>query len=336
LEEWAGSSNGRRAVSETILAIAAASAQLNRLIACGPQAGELGAIVGASEDGEGQKVLDVRANALFVEHLRSAPVAAIASEEMPGPVVLRPEAPIAVAFDPLDGSNNVDVAAPMGTLFGLLPVHPPADPAAAFTSAGDRQLAAGFVIYGPYTAMIVTVGQGVQAFALDPATGEFHQTLADLKMPKARREYAINASNRRHWPLPIRAYVEECVAGADGPRGVDYNTRWLGCVVAEAYRILLRGGIYLYPGDARPGYERGRLRLLYEAHPIALLVEHGGGAATDGVRRILDLAPAHLHQRVPLVFGSSDKVNRVRELYEAGVPQAGQRPLFATRGLFQS
>lgn len=155
-------------------------------------------------------------------------------------------------------------------------------------------------------------------------------------MPPGRREYAINASNARHWPLPVRAFVEECLAGAEGPRGTDYNTRWLGCVVAEAYRILLRGGIYLYPGDGRAGYERGRLRLLYEAWPLAMLVEGAGGMASDGFHRILDMVPYSPHQRVPLIFGSADKVRRVVDLHVSGVPQAGQRPLFAARGLFKS
>jgi len=183
---------------------------------------------------------------------------------------------------------------------------------------------------------VLTLGDGVDIFTLDPRTGEFVLTRAAVLIPPGRREYAINASNGRHWPLAIRAFVEECVAGAEGPRGVDYNTRWLGAVVSEAYRILSHGGIYLYPGDARPGYRRGRLRLLYEANPIAMLVEQAGGMATDGFGRILDLVPADLHEHVPLIFGSPDKVERVMVLYAASVPQAGQRPLFAVRGLFKS
>jgi fructose-1,6-bisphosphatase I len=221
-------------------------------------------------------------------------------------------------------------------VFSLLPCERADDPALAFASPGDRQLAAGFVLYGAHTALVLTLGQGVQVFALDRRERLFRLTRPALRIPEGRREYAINGSNARHWPLPIRAFVEECVAGADGPRGVDYNTRWLGCVVAEAYRVLLQGGIYLYPGDARRGYERGRLRLLYEAAPLALLVEQAGGAATDGFGRILDLAPAGIHQRVPLIFGSRDKVERVVALHAPAVPQAGQRPLFAARGLFRS
>jgi fructose-1,6-bisphosphatase I len=206
----------------------------------------------------------------------------------------------------------------------------------AFLAPGTQQLAAGFVLYGPHTALVLTLGEGVRIFTLDRDAGVFVLTQDAVRIPPGRREYAINASNGRHWPLAIRAFVEECIAGAEGPRGVDYNTRWLGAVVAEAYRILVHGGIYLYPGDARPGYRRGRLRLLYEANPIAFLMEQAGGTATDGYGRILDLVPSDVHEHVPLIFGSPDKVERVMELYAASVPQAGQRPLFAARGLFKS
>lgn len=337
LDDWAGASVGRRAIAEAVAAIADASAELADVVAQGPLAGDLGAVLGASDDGDGQKALDVRANDIFLAHLRRAPVAAVVSEELPQPAVLDASAPVAVAMDPLDGSNNIDSDAPMGTVFSLLPSERRDDPALAFAAAGDRQLAAGFVLYGPYTALVLTLGAGVHVFTLDPRHRVFRRTRADIRVPEARREYAINASNTRHWPLPVRVFVEECEAGADGPRGVDYNTRWLGCVVAEAYRILLRGGIYLYPGDTRRGYERGRLRLLYEAAPLAFLLEQAGGAATDGFNRILDLAPtAGVHQRVPLIFGSRDKVERVVHLHMAGVPQAGQRPLFSVRGLFKS
>jgi fructose-1,6-bisphosphatase I len=336
LEAWAGLSNGRQAVAETVFALARAAAELAELVAEGSLAGELGRVVGASDDGDGQKALDVRANDLFLRHLHKAPVAAVASEEMPAPVALRGAAPIAVAMDPLDGSNNIDFDGPLGTLFSLLPSERHDDPALPFTAAGDRQLAAGCVLYGPHTVLMLTMGAGVQVFTLDRRIREFRLTRADVRMPEARREYAINASNARHWSLPVRAFVEECVAGAEGPRGVDYNMRWLGCVAADAYRVLLRGGIYLYPGDARPGYGRGRLRLVYEANPIAFLMDQAGGTATDGFVPILEIAPHTLHQRVPLIFGSRDKVARVVSLHLDGVPAAGQRPLFGARGLFRS
>ncbi len=332
LAAWSADRSDRVPVAETVAAIAAAAVSLASVIAQGPLAGDVGRVVGASLDGDGQKALDRHASEVFVNHLRGTAVSAVASEEATDVIVLNPNGVIAVAIDPLDGSNNVDINAPLGTVFSLLP----AVAEDCFLAPGADQRAAGFILYGPHTALVLTLGDGVDIFTLDPRTGAFVLTRTAIRIPPGRRQYAINASNGRHWPLAIRAYVEECVAGAEGPRGVDYNTRWLGAVVSEAYRILLHGGIYLYPGDARPGYRRGRLRLLYEANPIALLVEQAGGMATDGFGRILDLVPSDIHEHVPLIFGSPDKVERVTELYAASVPQAGQRPLFAARGLFKS
>ncbi len=336
LAAWCAADSNRRAAAETVRAIASGAAQLATVIAQGPIAGDLARIIAPSADGDGQKALDRYASELFVERLRGSMVATVASEELAEVIVLNPNGAIAVAIDPLDGSNNIDINAPLGTVFSLLPATSATAPEESFLAPGVNQIAAGFVLYGPHTALVLTLGEGVSIFTLDPRSRDFVLTRDAIRMPLGRREYAINASNGRHWPLAIRAYVEECVAGATGPRGVDYNTRWLGAVVSEAYRILLHGGIYLYPGDARPGYRRGRLRLLYEANPIALLVEQAGGIATDGFGRILDLVPADIHEHVPLIFGSPDKVERVMEFYAASVPQAGQRPLFAVRGLFKS
>lgn len=336
LAAWSALDQDRRPVAETITAIASAAAELATMISQGPLAGDVGRVLAPSADGDGQKALDVYANTVLTDHMRSAPVASVVSEEAPGIVMLNPDGVIAVAMDPLDGSNNVDVNAPMGTVFSLLPAAVSDGPEKSFLVPGSHQLAAGFVLYGPHTALALTLNDGVQIFTLDPKQGVFILTKAAVRIAPDQREYAINASNARHWPLAVRAYIEECVAGRDGPRGRDYNTRWLGAVVAEAYRILVHGGIYLYPGDARPGYRRGRMRLLYEANPIALLVEQAGGTAADGYGRILDLVPTELHEHVPLIFGSPEKVQRVMELYAESVPQAGQRPLFAVRGLFKS
>ncbi len=336
LAAWSGAGDDRGPVAETVATIASAAARLATVIAQGPLAGDLGRVVGPSADGDGQKALDRYASELFVDQLRGSAVAAVASEEAANVIVLNPEGSIVVAIDPLDGSNNVDINAPLGTVFSLLPATASGGPEDSFLAPGAHQLAAGFILYGPHTALVLTLNEGVAIFTLDPQSGDFVLTRDSVRIPPGRRQYAINASNGRHWPLAIRAFVEECVAGADGPRGVDYNMRWLGAVVSEAYRILLHGGIYLYPGDARPGYRRGRLRLLYEANPLALLIEQAGGTATDGFGRILDLVPADVHEHVPLIFGSPDKVERVMALYAASVPQAGQRPLFAVRGLFKS
>ena len=337
LATWSAADPNRHPLADTIEIIASAAAHLSGVIAQGPLAGDVSRLLGDSADGDGQKALDAYANILFIDRLRSAPVAAVVSEEENEPVVLNPGGMLAVALDPLDGSNNIDVDAPLGTVFSVLPAKAPGAPQSSlFLVPGSLQLAAGFVLYGPHTSLVLTLGDGVNIFTLDRRHDVFVLSRSAVEIPPGRREYAINASNARHWPLPVRAFVEECVAGRDGPRGVDYNTRWLGAVVAEAFRILVHGGIYLYPGDVRPGYRRGRLRLLYEASPIAFLVEQAGGTATDGYTRTLDIVPTAIHEQAPLIFGSKDKVERVFELYKESVPQAGQRPLFATRGLFKS
>jgi fructose-1,6-bisphosphatase I len=336
LATWSAMRGDRQAVVDTVTAIASGAARLAIAIAQGPLARGPEPVVAPDANGDGQKALDRHASELFVDHLRDAGVATVASEEAAELIVLNLDGSIAVAIDPLDGSNNVDINAPLGTVFSLLPAMSGVLPEECFLVPGAHQLAAGFILYSSHTAMVLTLGDGVNIFTFDPQTRDFVLTRDAIRIPRGRREYAINASNGRHWPLAIRAFVEECVAGADGPRGVDYNTRWLGAVVSEAYRIIMHGGIYLYPGDARPDCRRGRLRLLYEANPIALLIEQAGGTATDGFGRILDLVPADIHEHVPLIFGSPDKVERVMELYAASVPQAGQRPLFATRGLFKS
>jgi fructose-1,6-bisphosphatase I len=335
LTAWSAARSDRVAVVETVAAIASAAAMLATVIAQGPLADDLGLDARLGGGGDGQNALDRHASEVFVDQLRGISVAAVALDDVPEVVVLNPDGLIAVVIDPLDGSRNAAINAPMGTVFSLLPATYSGQPEDNFLVPGAHQLAAGFILYGPHTSLVLTLGDGVHIFTLDPWTREFVLTRGSILIPGGGREYAINASNGRHWPLAVRAYVEECVAGADGPRGVDYNTRWLGAVVSEAYRILGRGGIYLYPGDARPGCRRGRLRLLHEANPIALLIEQAGGKATDGFGRILDLVPAEMHEQSPLIFGSTDKVERVMTLYAASVPQAGQRPLFATRGLFR-
>ncbi|MBS0644369.1 MAG: class 1 fructose-bisphosphatase [Proteobacteria bacterium] len=336
LADWSGENADRRSVANIIEAIAAGAADLVTVVAQGPLAGDLGLVLGESRDGDGQKAIDLYANELYKTRLREAGAASMASEEDNGVVVLNPDGRFSVAIDPLDGSNNVVNNAPMGTVFSVLPAIQGGSPEASFLVPGSEQQAAGFLLFGPYTALVLTVCAGTHVFTLEPTSRTFILTRGPLVIPHAQRTYAINGSNARHWPLPIRAFVEECIAGTEGPRGVDYNTRWLGAVVSEAYRILNHGGIYLYPGDTRPGYMRGRLRLLYECNPIALLVEQAGGVATDGFSRILDLTPSDIHEHSPLIFGSPDKVDRVIALYTDHVPQAGQRPLFSARGLFRS
>jgi fructose-1,6-bisphosphatase I len=338
LEGWAAGDQRRVDVAVTLGAIAATAVQLSEIIARGPLAGPLAEVVGSNTDGDLQKDLDVRADAMFLDALRGdAPVAAYASEEHPEPIGLRADASLAVAIDPLDGSSNIDTNVSVGTFFSVLPFERGTSAEAAFAQPGTAQLASGFVVYGPQTALVLTLRAGTHVFTLDRRTGSFVLTRADVRIPAGKREYAINTSNYRHWDEPVRAYIDDCVAGADGPRGVDFNTRWIASLVAEAFRILARGGIFLYPSDSRPGYRNGRLRLVYEANPLALLVEEAGGAATDGENRILELAPATLHQRTPLIFGCRAKVDRVAEYYAGRLPPAGERsPLFGRRGLFRA
>ncbi len=336
LDAWARDDSTRGAVAEVVQAIADSAVTLGEIIAQGPLAGALGAVVGGNVDGDAQKALDVRANDLFLEALRHAPVAVFGSEENEEAIVLKHDAPLAVAIDPLDGSSNIDTNVSIGTIFSILPMKTGESAESALLQSGANQLAAGFVIYGPLTALVLTLGQGTQVFTLDRKTGGFVLTRADVEIPAGKAEYAINASNYRHWEEAVRLYIDDCLSGAEGPRGRNFNMRWIASLVAEVFRILSRGGIFLYPRDDRPGYQHGRLRLVYEANPIAFLVEQAGGAATDGEHRVLDIAPQQLHQRVPLVFGARDKVERVAR-YHTEPHAIGERsPLFGRRGLFRA
>jgi fructose-1,6-bisphosphatase I len=336
LDDWAGTDVQRATVVRTVMAIADTAAVVSKLIADGPLAGTLGAVTGADNaDGDAQKELDVRANELFIAALRDAPVAVYGSEENPEPLVLDVRAPLAVAIDPLDGSSNIDTNVSIGTIFSILPMVP-GEPDAAFQQPGVNQLAAGFVIYGPQTALVLSVGQGTHIFTYDRDGAAFVLTRANVEIALGKREYAINASNYHHWEEPMRAYIDDCMAGIDRPDAKQFNMRWIASLVAEAFRILARGGIFLYPRDKRPGYQNGRLRLVYEANPIAFVVEHAGGAATDARHRILEIQPTALHQRVPFIFGARDKVERVVRYHEGHHGIGERSPLFARRGLFRT
>jgi fructose-1,6-bisphosphatase I len=331
--EYAGTDPLRLAVAAAIDAIAEASIEMAELIGRGALAGITGEAQGSSNaDGDVQKDLDVRCDEMILEALKKLPFAALASEESEALVYGDPMAPISVAFDPLDGSSNIDTNATVGTIFSIIPTIVGVKP---FTAPGKVQLAAGFVVYGPQTSLVLTMGDGVDIFTLDRAAHVYKCIRHKVQIPKDTAEFAINASNHRHWEQPVRDFVEECLAGADGPRSKDFNMRWLGSLVAEAYRILTRGGVFLYPGDSRPGYSEGRLRLLYECHPMAFIMEQAGGGASTGREHVLDLAARTIHQRAPLIMGSIDKVNRVELLHND--PDAASRtaPLFARRGLFR-
>jgi len=323
------------AVATVILALAKAAIELSDVIADGPLMEVAGRDTGINADGDRQTKIDVLADALFFEALRTAPVAAVLSEEGALPVEMMDDAPLCVAIDPLDGSANLDNNISVGTIFSIRPCS--SDVLATFFEPGTAQCAAGFFIYGPQTLLILALDKHVDVYALDRSTREFVLARRNIRVPSDTTEYAINASNRRHWSGAVRAYVDDCVAGSTGERGRDFNMRWIGSLVAEAYRILVRGGIFLYPADARPGYREGRLRLLYEAHPIALIMEWAGGAASTGRARILELSAQTPHQRVPLIMGSPRLVRDVDAIHEGVEPlfESSDAPLFARRGLFR-
>ncbi|MEO1328873.1 MAG: class 1 fructose-bisphosphatase [Pseudomonadota bacterium] len=326
----------RTALAKTILALAAAAVEIERLVGLGPLAGALGADTGdANTDGDAQKALDVMANDAVAQALRNAPVAYYASEEEDAILTLAEGAPFGVAVDPLDGSSNIDVNVSIGTIFSIFPRS--ADGATAtFFRPGAEQVAAGYVIYGPHTAMVLSSGAGVDLYVLDRAKGAFMLAKAGLTIARDTKEYAINASNYRHWSPAVRTFIDDCLEGAEGPRGKNFNMRWVASLVAETHRIFSRGGVFLYPEDQRQGYEKGRLRLIYEAAPIAFLTEQAGGQATDGVIRILDRIPSELHQRTPLVFGAAQKVERIAAYHVDPAFVRDVSPLFGVRGLFRS
>ena len=338
LLEWAGSDETRQAVGITTQTIADACCAISEIIALGPLAGPLGKRRGKNVDGDTQVELDVRANDLIIEELKNAPVACVASEELDLPVQLDQRAPLCVAVDPLDGSSNIDTNVSVGTIFSILPMRCAScsPDAACFVQRGNRQLAAGYAIYGPQTALVLTVGEGTHIFTLNPDTGIFCLTEPNVKIPEDTNEFAINTSNFRRWDGHIRAYIDDCFEGAEGPHAKNYNTRWIASLVAECHRIMTRGGIFLYPGDRRPDYRSGRLRLAYECDAIALLVEQAGGAATTGYQDILEMEPSDLHERVPLIFGSLNEVRLINHYYEEVDPFQERSQLFGNRGLFRT
>jgi fructose-1,6-bisphosphatase I len=335
LDRFASPTPHDAAVGEVIEAIAAAAIALAALIADGPLAGIIGRDGGVNPDGDRQKDIDVAADEMMRRALRHAPVAAVLSEEAILPETLNPEAPLCVAIDPLDGSANLQNNISVGTIFSIRPRGN--DILSTFFEPGTAQCAAGFVVYGPQTTLVLAHRASVDIFILDRRAGRFLLIEQAMRIAPDTPEFAINASNRRHWHGPVRAYIDQCLAGTDGDRGADFNMRWIGSLVAESLRILVRGGVFLYPADARPGYREGRLRLLYEAHPMALVMEWAGGAATTGRRRILELAARSPHQRVPLIMGSVRGVRDIAAIHEGIEPMFdnSDAPLFARRGLFR-
>jgi fructose-1,6-bisphosphatase I len=282
----------------------------------GALAGVLGEAGSGNVQGEAQKKLDVIANEILLEANEwGGHLAAMASEEMEGPHPIPhryPKGEYLLLFDPLDGSSNIDVNVSVGTIFSVLRCPEGCAPEEkAFLQPGTSQVCAGFAVYGPSTTLALTLGHGVHVFTLDREVGSFVLTQENVRIPEDTREFAINMSNMRFWEPPVKRYVEELLAGKDGPRARDYNMRWVGSMVADVFRILTRGGVFLYPRDSKDAARPGRLRLMYEANPMAFIVEQAGGRATTGRERLLDVAPSSLHQRIPVILGSKNEVERV-------------------------
>ncbi|CAB4243971.1 Fructose-1,6-bisphosphatase class 1 [Methylacidimicrobium sp. AP8] len=294
--------------------------------------------------GEEQKPLDVIANELVLQTCESCEhLLGVVSEELEGPYPI-PESRdgrYLLVYDPLDGSSNLDLNVTVGSIFSVLrapegvkelkPEH--------FLQPGVSQVAAAFSLYGPSVMLVLTLGRGVHGFTLDREVGTFFLTHPDLRIPEDTREFAINASNERFWEPPVRHYVEECKLGKSGPRGVDFNMRWVASMVAEVFRILIRGGVFLYPRDTKDPSKGGRLRLLYEANPMSLIVEQAGGASSTGRERILEVQPTELHQRIPVILGSRNEVERLvryHQAYDRGEDLSFKSPLFASRSIYKS
>lgn len=298
--------------------VARACKAISHAVSKGALGGVLGSLESENVQGEVQKKLDVLSNEILLEANEwGGHLAAMASEEMETIHHIPnryPKGEYLLLFDPLDGSSNIDVNVSIGTIFSVL--RAPHDLGTDvteqdFLQPGSQQVAAGYAVYGPQTMLVLTVGKGVVGFTLDREMGSWVLTHESMRVPEDTKEFAINMSNMRHWAPPVRRYIDECLAGSTGPRGKDYNMRWVASMVADVHRILTRGGIFMYPWDAREPGKAGKLRLMYEANPMSLLIEQAGGAAINGTQRILDLQPEKLHQRVSVILGSKNEVERV-------------------------
>ncbi len=337
-----------------LLDVALACKAIARIVAFGELGDSLGqtAPVQAASlnvQGELQKPLDVLSNDIFIRMNEwNGHLAGMASEEMDAPKQIPsayPRGKYLLVFDPLDGSSNIDVNVSVGSIFSILRApqdvvdvegeHQRDVGVADFLQPGAAQVAAGYALYGPTTMLVLSVGNGVVGFTLNPNLGEFVLTHPDIQVPADTQEFAINSSNSRFWEAPVKRYVDECLAGKTGPRGRDFNMRWIASMVAEAHRILMRGGVFLYPRDTKDPAKPGRLRLLYEANPIGFLMEQAGGRASTGRQPVLGVRPAALHQRIGLVFGSKNEVERIERYHHDPATKDSGNPLFAERGLFR-
>ena len=335
--------SGAQDLGALLVDVAAAVKAISAMTAKGALGGYLGEHGGRNVQGEIQQKLDVLAHEVMVRSCEwGGLLAGMLSEELeePYPVPLEyARGRYLLVFDPLDGSSNTDVNVSVGTIFSVLRHESGEAPAAAdYLQPGLRQVAAGYAIYGPATMLVITVGKGTHGFTLDREIGNFILTHPDLQIPADTSEFAINTSNARFWEPPVHRYVTECQAGKSGTRSRDFNMRWIASMVAEVHRILMRGGVFMYPKDTKDRSRPGRLRLLYEANPISLLVEQAGGRASTGSQRLMEVKPEALHQRIPLILGSRNEVERI-ERYHAewasGADRPFSSPLFNERSLFR-
>ncbi|WP_326518348.1 class 1 fructose-bisphosphatase [Acinetobacter sp. CAAS 2-6] len=299
-------------LSQVIETIANTCKTIDQALQKGALAGILGSAEHENVQGETQKKLDVISNDYLIEALRThAHVGGLASEELDEFTPAQENGKYLVLFDPLDGSSNIDINMCVGTIFSILPAKNAVTQAEDFMQPGTAQVAAGYVLYGPSTMMALTVGAGVVFLTLDPETQEFLVTSENVQVAEDTKEFAINASNQRHWEAPVKRYIDELLAGKTSVRGKDFNMRWVACMVGDIHRILCRSGIFLYPYDLKDPKKAGRLRLMYEANPMSMLMEQAGGASTTGRVRIMEIQPTELHQRVPVIIGSKNEVDLV-------------------------
>ena len=299
-------------LAQVISTIAATCQTIDQALQKGALAGVLGSAQHENVQGEEQKKLDVISNDYLIDALKIHPqVGGLASEELDEFTPAQENGKYLVLFDPLDGSSNIDINMCVGTIFSILPAKNAVTQAEDFMQAGNQQVAAGYVLYGPSTMLALTVGAGTVFFTFDPETQQFLLTSENIQVTADTKEYAINSSNQRHWENPVKRYIEELLAGKTGPREKDFNMRWVACMVGDIHRILCRSGIFMYPYDLKDPKKAGRLRLMYEANPMSMLIEQAGGASTTGRVRILDIEPTDLHQRVPVIIGSKNEVDLV-------------------------
>lgn len=319
LSAYLAQASSNTEVNAVIQTVAEVGKTITHLLRRGALADILGEAGNENVQGEAQKKLDVIANDLLLEALTANRYCAgVASEELDDATAANPDGSLLVLFDPLDGSSNIDINMATGTIFSILPYQKTGQTAsnADFLQKGEQQLAAGYLLYGSSTMLALTTGSGVAMFSLDPASNDYLLVKDNIRINADTSEYAINSSNHRYWLAPMQQYIDELVAGEAGPRKRDFNTRWVAAMVGDVHRILCRGGIFMYPFDTKYPNKAGKLRLMYEANPMSLLIEQAGGASTDAVKRILAIEPTDIHQRVPVVLGSANEVMRVKTLHE--------------------